>query len=233
MPMNTPSDRYHNILMNWLDEGDLDNEDRAAIEAELNRHSAALNQTEEMQDVVGLLKSAGLMEKTALHREILMRWVDNEMSEQERSCFQMMLSVDAELQTEADAMCRLSADVRRSFAMEAPLPDPEAFNTQIFETIAPGQPRPAAGDFLRNMEALGLGEEEALHQMMLMQYLDGELGAEESAAFATLLQADPALSAQATRFSQLGQDLRQSSPMEMPLASADLFNQKIRAQIAS
>lgn len=230
--MNTPSDAYHNVIMNWLDEGDLDNEDRAAIEAELKRHAAARNQTEEMQDVVGLLKSAGLMEKTALHREILMRWVDNEMSEQERSCFQMMLSVDAELQAEAESMRRLSDDVRRSFAMETPLPDPEAFNAQIYETIAPGTPLPSAGNFLRNMEAIGINEEEALRQMMLMQYLDGELSAEEGAAFAELLHAEPALSAQVTQLSQLGQALRQSCKMELPLASPDLFNEKIRAQIA-
>ena len=123
--------------MNWLD-GDLDNEERAAIEAELQSHAASQAPEDDTHDVVGLLRSSGLMEKTAIHTDILMRFVDGEMSEAEQSCFQVVLGADAQLAADAKWMRQFGNDLRRSFAMDVPVPLPDEFERQLQEKMAQG-----------------------------------------------------------------------------------------------
>jgi anti-sigma factor RsiW len=139
---NTPGDGHQNghgdykeTIMHWLD-GDLDGEERASIEAGLQQQAESAKPGEEIHDVVGLLRSSGLMGKTALYTDVLMRWLDGEMSGTEQACFLTLLEVDEQLSADAAWMRQLSGDIRRSFSMEVALPRPEEFNREILDKIA-------------------------------------------------------------------------------------------------
>lgn len=71
--------------------------------------------------------------------QLLARWLDGELSAEERTRFEAMLSADPGLREEADSLRQLGDMLRANVNMERPLPNADFFNSQIQEQIAADQ----------------------------------------------------------------------------------------------
>lgn len=74
--------------------------------------------------------------KTPSEDHDLIRWLDGEMNEAERSRFTARLEADPSLKAEVEVMQRLSADLRAHLPDEMPVPYADFFNSQIQVRIA-------------------------------------------------------------------------------------------------
>jgi anti-sigma factor RsiW len=74
--------------------------------------------------------------KTPSEDHDLIRWLDGEMNEAERSGFATRLEADPGLKAEVEMMQRLCADLRTHLPAEMPVPYPDFFNSQIQVRIA-------------------------------------------------------------------------------------------------
>jgi len=71
--------------------------------------------------------------------QLLGRWLDGELSAEERPRFEAMMAADPELKREAESMRELSGLLRDHVSLERPVPNPDFFNSQIQELIAADQ----------------------------------------------------------------------------------------------
>jgi hypothetical protein len=71
--------------------------------------------------------------------QLLARWLDNELSAEERTRFEAMLAADPALREEAQSMKRLGDAIRSNVTFEREVPHANFFNSQIQETIAADQ----------------------------------------------------------------------------------------------
>jgi anti-sigma-K factor RskA len=74
--------------------------------------------------------------KTPSEDHDLIRFLDGEMSNTERACFETRMAVDPQLKTEVSLMQRMSADLRTHLPAEMPVPYADFFNSQIQVRIA-------------------------------------------------------------------------------------------------
>src|SRR5688500_7053641 len=68
--------------------------------------------------------------------QLLARWLDGELSEQEATRFEAMMTADPALREEADTMRKISQALRDHVVMEREVPHADFFNSQIQERIA-------------------------------------------------------------------------------------------------
>ncbi|WP_050031385.1 hypothetical protein [Verrucomicrobium sp. BvORR034] len=71
--------------------------------------------------------------------QLLARWLDGELSADERPRFEAMLEADPALREEASSLRQLGDLLRANVDMERPLPNADFFNSQIQEQIAADQ----------------------------------------------------------------------------------------------
>ena len=69
--------------------------------------------------------------KTPPEDHDLIRWLDEEMTDAERTAFEARLDADPTLKAEAEEMRQLSLSVRSHLPREMPVPHPDFFNSQI------------------------------------------------------------------------------------------------------
>jgi len=74
--------------------------------------------------------------KTPPEDHDLIRWLDGEMNPAERTRFAARMDADPALKAEAEAMQRISTDLRAHLPVEMPLPYADFFNSQIQVRIA-------------------------------------------------------------------------------------------------
>lgn len=68
--------------------------------------------------------------------QLLGRWLDGELSPEERARFEAMMAADPSLREEAESMKKMSAAIRAHVTLERPVPHADFFNSQIQESIA-------------------------------------------------------------------------------------------------
>ncbi|HSJ01477.1 MAG: anti-sigma factor [Verrucomicrobium sp.] len=71
--------------------------------------------------------------------QLLARWLDGELSAEERVRFEAMMAADPSLREEADSLRQLGDLLRANVTLERPLPNADFFNSQIQEQIAADQ----------------------------------------------------------------------------------------------
>jgi hypothetical protein len=71
--------------------------------------------------------------------QLLARWLDNELSAEERTRFEAMLAADPALREEAESMKKLGEALRANVTLEREVPHADFFNSQIQEVIAAEQ----------------------------------------------------------------------------------------------
>lgn len=71
--------------------------------------------------------------------QLLARWLDNELSAEERTRFDAMLAADPALREEAESMKKLGEALRANVTFEREVPHADFFNSQIQEAIAAEQ----------------------------------------------------------------------------------------------
>jgi anti-sigma factor RsiW len=68
--------------------------------------------------------------------QLLARWLDGELNEQETTRFESMMAADPALREEAETMRKISSALRDHVKMEREVPHADFFNSQIQERIA-------------------------------------------------------------------------------------------------
>src|SRR5688572_714459 len=71
--------------------------------------------------------------------QLLARWLDNELSAEERTRFEAMLAADPALREEAESMKKLGDAIRSNVTFEREVPHADFFNSQIQEAISADQ----------------------------------------------------------------------------------------------
>jgi anti-sigma-K factor RskA len=77
--------------------------------------------------------------KTPPDDQLLARWLDNELSAEERTQFESMLAADPALREEAESMKKLGDALRANVTFEREVPHADFFNSQIQEAISAEQ----------------------------------------------------------------------------------------------
>lgn len=77
--------------------------------------------------------------------QLLARWLDNELSPEERTRFEAMMAADPALREEAQSMKTLGDSIRANVTFERTVPHADFFNSQIQERIAAHQRAEARG----------------------------------------------------------------------------------------
>ena len=71
--------------------------------------------------------------------QLLARWLDNELSPEERTRFEAMLAADPALREEVESMKKLGDAIRANVPFEREVPHADFFNSQIQEAITADQ----------------------------------------------------------------------------------------------
>ena len=77
--------------------------------------------------------------KTPPDDQLLARWLDNELSPEERTQFESMLAADPALREEAESMKKLGDALRANVTFEREVPHADFFNSQIQEAVSAEQ----------------------------------------------------------------------------------------------